>query len=628
MFFGLNIISSLIEQSKNIPPKEISCSLCYAIAYDGRKCNNRKCQTVFCGDCFQKQKLKFTVKEKNEFKCPFCQTFPGFSKLDKEIIDYINGFNFYCNKNKNCKEEYTYEQMVIEHKHNYLTSIIYNKEICYVCKRIISDTDLNTLKCELCNNNGCYKNISYNAIEKNNNDKKSNKNDSYLFNEYCIQKCYKCKLPICKYCSKQNNNKDNIFNFLCDECNQEVNCSLCNNNNAKNICIVCKNFLCELCSYKCKNCEYIFCLKNDCLSKKISCQNCKNLYSTINTNTNECKHKEIINCSNCFPKCYLCKKNISDIECNFCFNKICIKNCSIKCKFCSFLYCNKCTLMCSICKKITCMNCAKFCDECEKYNSLVACKKCNSNVIKNCQYTSDGKINCIKRLCINCWNVCNFCGTIYCSEHSNTCSNCEDSICDKHFTKCDKCLNKDELTYIKLCLKRCVLKCSFCENESTVLCKENNHLENFVHNFGCMHNICNSCIKKCETCGKIVRKCLECIDYFYELCRYCQKYQCLSCCNKCKICDDVFCSLNHMCSFCGKKCPGACFNCDIKERNKCLICKERFKICEICKSKFICGFECYVKYKRNIEPKNTNEHLCQMYFCETHFKEYESNLKK
>jgi len=45
--------------------------------------------------------------------------------------------------------------------------------------------------------------------------------------------------------------------------------------------------------------------------------------------------------------------NISDIKCNNCLNDICIKNCSVKCKFCSKLYCNKCTLVCSICKKNT-----------------------------------------------------------------------------------------------------------------------------------------------------------------------------------------------------------------------------------------------------------------------------------
>ena len=614
MFLGLNILSSIVEKSKNFPPKKITCSLCYAIAYDGRQCNNRKCQNVFCGDCFQIQRNKFFDRQKQEFKCPFCQTFSGFSKLAPEIIEYFDGFKYYCIKNKNCKEQYTFSQMVIDHKHtpNSGSEISYDKEICYICKEIISETNVNTIKCVLCNNIGCFKNISYNAIEKINFDQnvKTIKN-----NEYCIQKCYICKLPVCKYCSKQNYEKNNIMNFICEECNQETKCSLCNNNNAKNICTICKKYLCEFCTYKCKFCGYILCLKNDCISEKIKCQNCINIFSKLVFDG--CKHKEILNCLNCFPKCYLCKKNISDIRCNYCFNEICYKNCSIKCRFCSFFYCNKCTLMCSICKKFTCTNCANFCQECDIHKTLIVCKKCHSNVIKNCQYNKEG--NCNKRLCISCWNVCNYCGIIYCSNHCNNCSNCEDTICDNHFTKCAKCLKKEEMNYIKLCLKRCVLKCSFCDNQTTVMCKEKNHLENYVHDFGCNHFICNSCIKKCETCGKIVRKCLECIDYFYELCRYCQKYQCLSCCNKCKNCDDVFCSLNHKCSLCGNICEGKCFNCDINLRIKCNFCKEKLKICEKCKNKYICGFDCYKKYKDKLNKENSNEHLCQMFLCEKHF---------
>ena len=626
LFFGLDSLSSIVEGPKNISPKEVTCSLCYAIAYDGMHCNNRKCQIIFCGDCIQKQRLKFLEKDKKEFKCPFCQTFSGYSKIDKEIVNYIKGFKYFCNKNKNCKDQYTFEEMVIGHKHNYMNYVIKNTfddEKCYVCKKIIKQTNINTLKCVLCNNIGCFKNISYTPIQNdNNNNNINNNNKKNEENFSCIQKCYICYLPICKYCSKLKNDKnDNISNFICDECQQNNECNLCHNNNSKNICIVCKTYLCESCSKKCEFCGYFFCEKNDCLSKKISCQNCINLKTQINYYG--CNHKEILKCSNCFNKCYLCKKNIFDVKCSCCFNKICVKNCSIKCKFCKVLCCSKCSLMCSICKKITCSNCALFCDECDQYNKFVSCKNCNSNIIKNCQYNIDGNNNCYKRLSINCWNVCNYCGTIFCSDHCNTCSNCEDNICDKHYTKCTKCLNKEELAYIKLCLKKCILNCSFCDNSTTVLCKEKNHPKNFVHNFGCKHNICNSCIKKCEDCGKIVRKCLECIDYFYELCRFCKKYQCLNCCGKCKKCDDdVFCSLNHKCTFCNKSFPGKCFNCDISRRNKCIVCKEKFKICEVCKNKFICDFACYWKYKKQLIENNSNEHLCQMFICKNHFDEF------
>ena len=134
-------------------------------------------------------------------------------------------------------------------------------------------------------------------------------------------------------------------------------------------------------------------------------------------------------------------------------------------------------------------------------------------------------------------------------------------------------------------------------------------------------------MKKCENCGKIVKKCLECIDYYYELCRYCQKYQCLNCCNKCNNCYEAYCSLNHKCAFCSNMLPGKCFNCDIIQRNKCIVCKEKIKICELCKNKFICDFECYRKYKSKLNLAQSNEHLCQMFVCDKHLNEFEFNSK-
>ena len=614
---GLDLLCSIEEKEENIPPNQITCSICYNISFDGKECNNRKCQKIFCGECINKQRENIADNNKREFKCPFCQTFCGFSQQDEKIKEYIKAFKYYCNKNKNCKEPYSFEQLVKEHNHIHNNNL--KKEKCNVCKKEISEANINTLKCILCDNIGCYKNISYSPIEKGNSEKKIKK----LKNNYCIQRCFICKFPICKYCCNENSfNENNLSNFICDECKQIYKCDLCSKNNyAKNICIFCNKYLCESCSNNCEYCGYIFCNKKDCLSKKLSCQKCLDLNSKLNYYG--CFHLEFLNCSKCFKKCNLCKKNNANIQCRCCYKDICSKNCTIKCKYCSLLCCNECSLICSICKKLTCSIRANFCDECDKYNTLICCKNCNSNIIKECKYQKDGIYICPKRLCINCWKACNYCGKIYCSDHCTNCTNCEDIICDNHYQNCKKCLNNDELKYFKLCLKKCVIKCSFCPNTSTAICKEKNHKEDMVHNFGCKHNICNSCIKKCENCGKIVKKCLECIDYFYELCRYCGKYQCLSCCNKCYNCDENFCSLNHMCDLCSNLFPSKCFNCDISQRNKCLICKEKLKICELCKNKFICDFNCYRKYKNNLNLIQSNEHLCQMFICNQHINNFE-----
>ena len=609
----LSLLSSVQERRKNIPPNQLSCSLCYNISFDGKVCNNRKCQKVFCGLCFKKLRYNFFDNDKKELKCPFCQTFTSFSPLDKDIIDFISSFKYYCNKSKNCKKEYTLFELINEHNHSNFRDIKKNK--CDICKNTLLETNLDTTNCILCDKIGCFKNISYNPI-KNNINKSNVINKKTL--EYCMQKCFICKSPICKICCKDNNFiKNNISNFICDECKQTYKCDLCSSNNyAKNICIFCNKYLCESCSYKCEHCKYIFC-KKDCLLKKLICDNCIDLNAKINYYS--CFHLDFLNCSKCFKKCNLCKINNTAIQCRCCYKDICIKDCSVKCKNCKLICCNKCSLVCSICKKIICSNCANFCDECNKYDTLVSCKNCNCNIIRKCQYQKNGIYVCSTRLCISCWKACNYCGIIFCSKHSITCINCEDIVCKSHYKKCQKCLNKEELKYYKLCFKKCILKCSFCLNYSTVICKEINHQKDFVHNFGCKHNICNTCIKKCENCGKIVKKCLECIDYFYELCEYCQKYQCLSCCNKCNMCDETYCSLNHKCSFCSSTFPGKCYNCDIKVRNKCLVCKTKLKICELCKNKFICNIKCYKVYKSSLMHLSSNEHLCQMFLCKNHF---------
>ncbi len=111
---NLNDLSLIGKSGKNIPTNQVTCSLCYNIAFNGKKCNNRKCKKVFCNICMQKQQIYFLEKEKKEFKCPFCMTFSSFSELDQNIIDYISSFKYLCKKNKNCKGQYTLEELIKE----------------------------------------------------------------------------------------------------------------------------------------------------------------------------------------------------------------------------------------------------------------------------------------------------------------------------------------------------------------------------------------------------------------------------------------------------------------------------------------------------------------------------------
>ena len=74
-----------------------------------------------------------------------------------------------------------------------------------------------------------------------------------------------------------------------------------------------------------------------------------------------------------------------------------------------------------------------------------------------------------------------------------------------------------------------------------------------------------------------------------------------------------------MCYICGDICNGKCFNCDLRLKKKCHECDKELKICDLCKNKYICSFECYkMKYKGN-KNNSLSNHLCRMYACEEHF---------
>jgi hypothetical protein len=84
-----------------------------------------------------------------------------------------------------------------------------------------------------------------------------------------------------------------------------------------------------------------------------------------------------------------------------------------------------------------------------------------------------------------------------------------------------------------------------------------------------------------------------------------------------------------MCQLCLDINENVCQNCEMKKKIFCKICKEKNKICEICKNKFICGQKCYLNYvkkyydKNSINDNNNNsKHLCVMYYCKKHLLDF------
>ena len=184
-------------------------------------------------------------------------------------------------------------------------------------------------------------------------------------------------------------------------------------------------------------------------------------------------------------------------------------------------------------------------------------------------------------------------------------------MCDNHFSVCKIC---DKEGYKKACLKKCTYKCSFCDNMNNELCSKKNHEKNFVQRYNCEHNICLTCVKKCEKCQKIVKSCLRCtVDYYFIHCNFCDKYKCFDCGKQCKTCEDYFCDYAHICNLCnGVIKENTCLKCITNSRVKCSLCKKSLRQCDECRKFLVCSQKCYLDNKH---LKN-NKHICQMFLCD------------
>ena len=547
---------------KNIPdPKNLICCICYClINKNGKQCKNNKCLKIYCEDCYLK--LKF----QNE-PCSYCRISKDYIGLDTDIITCLENLLFFCPE-FNCKEQYTLEEYKTNHIHKELNEDNNNNITkCNICQFIL-DKNPNCLTCNICNSKYCFRNVEYIPY-------KINKTRIKKFlkpDDICMKRCINCLTPICNKCN-MNLLKKNLNNFICNFC--EIKCSLCSNNNSITFCDSCHEPICDNCFKFDEKNGLILCNKdyNEKSNKKIE------KYFVLDK----------------YEKCPICNNKINDI------NDL-VKCKETKCK--NKFICYKCALFCNICKKITCTNCSIYCNQCSQDLSLVSCKSCNSNTIKKCS-----KENCDNNLCINCYNSCNYCNIILCDKHKNQCLNCQDTMCENHFSICNIC---DKERYKKACLKKCTYKCAFCDNMNNELCNKNNHEKNFVQKYNCEHNICLNCVKKCEKCKKIVKSCPRCtVNFYFEHCDFCEKYQCFTCGKQCNRCEDYYCDFQHKCNICNQIIKeNTCLKCINITRMKCCACKKQLKGCDECKKLLICSRECYLK------NRNKMQHICQMFACD------------
>ena len=466
-----------------IEPKNLICSICFCLSIDSHQCRNKRCLKLFCYECIIQAKKKF----KN---CPFCRLGIEFKKAEGKLSIVYDKIKVICLEENICKEKFSIEDYFKLHSIN--NHLKLNKLLsCFACKK--QNKYLN--KCNICNNYSC------------------------LLCEL-LKLCINCKTNICMVCIGDSDNTKFNNDILCGICS--CNCLICLKDNVYNegkyICSLCKKIICEDCCVKCDDCGYNLCkdAQNCFREKKENCEICSNI--SVTQLYNKCIHEVLKSCVVCYSKCEGKTKDscggiiVKANNCAKCNKDICFRNCSVRCTNCKGLNCKKCVEFCVQCKASFCNNCVKKCFSCK---TITSCISCNIETLKFCAL-------CNEVLCINCWNICNYCLTNYCSKHTSTCINCEENCCEQHIVNCDKCkiYRKEDSNYKKLCMKNCTLKCSFCENSSNVLCEKNLHP--VVSSLNCGHNVCTTCIKYCSKCpNKIVKSCPTCIrDYFYYFCNF------------------------------------------------------------------------------------------------------------
>ena len=582
---GLDQICNINNNTNNIDPKILTCSVCFCINIDVKECKNKKCSKLFCGKCFD----ALANNKSKQKLCPYCRTKLDYYIADESLTNTIQNLKYFCIEHISCTSQFSYNDLFLSHSSKGLDAI----NECCSCKTKHSKWN-ELIKCNLCNRFCC-----------------DNK---------CSQRCFNCYTSICDICIKSNNIDNELF--LCGLCS--LSCSECKENDAEFICGLCNKALCGKCGEKCSNCNKHFCIQSKCRQKCDSCSKIKQIQ--IYTS---CEHIKYLECINCYPKCEICKERKSIEKCSLCSILICRAKCSLKCKCCNRVICLSCEMKCSICKKGICYECALFCDKCGKGgSSLISCKNCNSDTLRKCNDSQ-----CHKNLCLNCWNVCNTCNLVFCDMHSNHCVSCEETMCNSHYSTCDLCGKEN-----KVCIKKCTFKCDFCNNISNALCKIEKHQMTFVSISPCEHKVCISCKKFCSKCKSEVLSCPKCIvNYYFSLCKYCNSYLCNNCNRICNICGESYCTLSHRCYCCNKEYQNEfCLSCFNQMRRQCFFCdKEINRPCTNCDKIFICSITCYYRYKERmiknaindssilINNKITNHGLCEMFICEEHFNESE-----
>ena len=83
---GLDQICNINNNTNNIDPKILTCSVCFCINIDVKECKNKKCSKLFCGKCFD----ALANNKSKQKLCPYCRTKFDYYIADESLTNTIN----------------------------------------------------------------------------------------------------------------------------------------------------------------------------------------------------------------------------------------------------------------------------------------------------------------------------------------------------------------------------------------------------------------------------------------------------------------------------------------------------------------------------------------------------------
>ena len=511
------IITNKSKKCLNSDCKCIICEDCYNKDKIKQcpKCKEKKLND-FSIDSLQNINELFFFCSKS-INCKEKYTVEEYQKKHSHLNNQINKCNN-CNNNLFNSPNFL---NCIKCKNNfYHKNINYTPMLCKTTKHSTKNCGKRCFKCykPLCNK--CNKNKYNNIIcsecnykcqicSKNKSETICELCDKMLCNS-CVKTCKKCSINLCPIDNKNkndcNNHKIQLSKIkkctICSTNKSFVFCTICNNYICSNCLIICsihscKNLICINCSLFCNICKNIICKK--CSLQCSNCQKTNSLISCI-----DCKSDTIFNCSmkicpiksclNCVKYCNYCKEincsshslscaNCKEAICIFHWHickrctpsnedysqkKVCLKNCTYKCNFCS----NEINALCKeenhiedFCKKFpcghyVCNSCLKRCDNC--HIIIQGCSDCEiEKKYVHCRL-------CDKNICFDCSRLCLKCNDYYCNEEhycylcskeikNDICPNCDFInrskclVCSKGLSQCESCFK------IIICSPQCFL---------------------------------------------------------------------------------------------------------------------------------------------------------------------------